>query len=889
MKFLPNILIVDDLQENLFLLSRILQKEKINLIEALSGEEALIKTKGIELALAIVDVRMPVMNGYQLAEKLNADKNKDKIPIIFATANYSDTKEMEKGYLSGAVDYLVKPINPYILLSKIKVFMDLFNQKQTIILDAAVLKKSAGQLLMANASLLKSEEKYRSYLNNAPLGIFIINLTGSFLEVNVAMCEITGYSEQELLGMSVYDILSQDELRKVMVSIPILVKSGILSGDILFKNKTGSLLWGTVETVMLSAKRFLCFAKDITNQKVAEQILMETKEELKSLIENRSELIWSIDKNYNYITFNSLCYLTHEANHNIQIAKGSKSIEILLPELRKQWKPKYEEALSGRKVMFEFLTQKQDHFYYYEAFLNPIFSDKKITGVSVISINITERKQNEEVMLKMKKAIHNSTNVVFITDIHGTITFINPEFTKIYGYTAEEIVGKATSRILDNGNYSEKEHKKLWKSLLDKRSITATEFVNKCKNGQLIDVEGSMDTIIEDHGNIIGFIAIQRDITRRKLAEKELKASEKKYKTILNASPDGILIINLKGIIIDVSEMSLELFSIFNKNKLIGNNLNQFIVQEEKDNLEKIIITTINQGISQNVEMNFKKKNQLVFIGEISSTLIQDSDARPFSIMISIRDISERKIREKKLFHSDRMVSLGEMASGIAHEINQPLNTISFVMDNVMYEAAQNENIERDYLKKKSDKIFENITRIKNIIDHVRAFSRSHDDYVLADFSVNVSIKNAVMMMTEQFKHITIRVDLQLTEKLPLIIGNALQFEQVILNMLSNAKDALMEKRLLNTEPFESLVIIKSFLQDQSIIIEVEDNGKGIDKEGVGHITLPFYTTKDTGKGTGLGLAISYQIIKELGGTMDIASTPLQGTTISITLPISKP
>jgi signal transduction histidine kinase len=146
MNQLPNLLIVDDIKANLLLLRSVTKKLELNLIEASSGSEALEKTQGMELALAIIDVRMPEMDGYELAMKLNGGRQEDKVPVIFLTANYFNEIEVFKGYDSGAVDYIIKPVNHRILLGKIEIFLDLFNQKQTIKENAAQLKKSSEEL-----------------------------------------------------------------------------------------------------------------------------------------------------------------------------------------------------------------------------------------------------------------------------------------------------------------------------------------------------------------------------------------------------------------------------------------------------------------------------------------------------------------------------------------------------------------------------------------------------------------------------------------------------------------------------------------------------------------------------------------------------------------------
>ncbi|MEI7501517.1 MAG: ATP-binding protein, partial [Bacteroidota bacterium] len=352
----------------------------------------------------------------------------------------------------------------------------------------------------------------------------------------------------------------------------------------------------------------------------------------------------------------------------------------------------------------------------------------------------------------------------------------------------------------------------------------------------------------------------------------------------LNASPDGIVLTDLNGIITDISDIALQLLGTDSRDELVGKDIFRFIPSEEKHKMDELIERTMTEGIAQQIEIPVKKINQSLFLGEISSTLIQGLDGTPSSFMIIIRDISQRKKMETKHFHADRLANIGEMASGVAHEINQPLNIISMVMDKLIFEAARIETIDLDFLKSKSDKIFENITRIRNIIDNVKAFSRNDNDYVLTSFDINLSIENAVSMIAEQFKHLGIILNLQLEKQLPQIGGNTNKFEQVILNLLINAKDAVIDKKRKQEEYIEMVVGIKSFRENQFLIIEVTDNGIGISNDDIHNIMLPFYTTKETGKGTGLGLSICYQIMKEMGGTIEITSDQVHGTTIKLVI-----
>lgn len=322
------------------------------------------------------------------------------------------------------------------------------------------------------------------------------------------------------------------------------------------------------------------------------------------------------------------------------------------------------------------------------------------------------------------------------------------------------------------------------------------------------------------------------------------------------------------------------------KNEFIGKEFCQIIPANEAPKWKDVLKKTLMEGLVQNVEFILVKKNRDQFICELSTTLIQEIDGRPQAFMAIIRDISHRKKIEQQLIRTERMVSLGEMASAMAHEINQPLLSISLGIENLLNKIQNLAVIDEKYLKNKTEKIFEDIQRIGYIIDHVRAFSRDRDDYIVSSFNVNESIRNAVSMISQQYKHHGIILSFKPDKKIGLINGNTYRFEQVILNLLNNAKDALEEKTRVLKQEYEKTIDVSSCLSGNGIIISIRDNGIGIRKEDIDKIMFPFYTTKDVGKGTGLGLSISFGIVKELNGNIEVESVPDKGTLFRITLPV---
>lgn len=777
MKNLPNLLIVDDNEVNLTLLETIVNRTNVNLIKALSGLEALEKVHGMELALAIIDVRMPFMDGFELAKKLNQERLADKVPIIFLTAVKNSENDEFEGYDSGAVDYLYKPFSKRVLLNKINVFIDLYNQKQTILSETEKLQKTTDQLIWTNDALKKSEAKYRSYIESAPDGVFVTDEKGKYKEVNEAACRITGYSKEKLLTMSISDLLPDDVKELGLAEFRKMVEKGIsVKANRPFFHKNGTRRWWNLEAVKLTENRYLGFTKDITTR-------IEQENSLKA-------------------------YQLELEMQNEEIRKAKNLAEIV----SEKYSQLYDFAPSG---YFTLSTEK-------------IIKELNYSGAQILG--------------KDRSVLKDCHFEFFISS--NSLPKFNDFFTNILDLKTRQTCGV----ILQTDD-------------------------NQLKN---VQIEGMFDANFEQI--LLNVI----DISELKKIENVLKESEEKYRTMLNASPDGILLIDLNGVIKEISDIGIELLSANNKDEIIGNNFSLFVPMHERKSLKKIYETTMSEGICQNIEMQIRKINEALFLGDISSTLIQDVDGKPVSFMIIIRDISFQKEIKTRQIHADRMANLGQMASGIAHEINQPLNNMSLVMDKILFDAAKTGSIEFEFLKNRSEKIFENITRISNIIDHVRIFSRSHDKYISTAFDINSTIENACSMLTEQFKHLQINLTLDLDGQIPQITGNSHKFEQVIINLLVNAKDAVIERAGKQEEYFESTIEIRTIKEDQFVVAEVIDNGIGIGNESIQKVLLPFFTTKEEGKGTGLGLSICYQIIKEMNGTIDISSERFVGTKIKL-------
>jgi len=317
---------------------------------------------------------------------------------------------------------------------------------------------------------------------------------------------------------------------------------------------------------------------------------------------------------------------------------------------------------------------------------------------------------------------------------------------------------------------------------------------------------------------------------------------------------------------------------------IIGKEFSGFFLPEFADDLNEFLLSQESSEINERKEIMVEMKEGRWI--ELKTTFI-DWDGEPAHLAF-ISDVTKRKQAEKELFelnaHLEKRISeeiqrveqqqqllvpklesIGELSAGLAHEINQPLGGISMGLDNIQFKLADG-TLNNDYLKDKINKLFGDIDRIRNIIDHVRIFSRDQEKQEMESVDIESVINKAMDMVRRQF--LDHHVDLQIVfpEEKIYTMGNGYRLEQVLLNLLSNAKYAVEERARQIDRPVDYRKMIQVGVESKGNqhFIVVEDNGTGIEKEVIPNIFNPFYTTKSEEKGTGLGLSISYGIIKEM-------------------------
>jgi PAS domain S-box-containing protein len=722
---------------------------------------------------------------------------------------------------------------------------------------------------------------------------------GVFTDVNDTFLSKTGYTKEEILGKKAKDLNLFVDHEKQLSASRELEQSGFISNlELKIKSKSGAILEGLFSGEIVESqdtKLFLTVMVDVTERKHAEDLIRESESSLAEAQRMAHIGSWEWNMVTNKVQWSKEMFRVFDISPEIYDGSPESVVKVLHPDDVEIFTNSMNRNLSdGDDPSLEYRIIHRDgsiHYLKAEGRMEQDEAGQTVKAIGTVQ-DITDSKRAQKELHQannfLDSIVENIPNMVFIKDAKN-LNFVrfNKAGENLTGISKNEIIGK------NDYDFFPKEQAESFvendlQTLKNKVMIDISEEYIQTRNQGVRILHTQKVPILDDKGDSEYLLGISEDISERIMAEQTLKLSEEKYRTMLNASPDGIFLIDLNGVITDVSEIGIELFGFENKTELIGKLFSGFINAEEKNSYAEIIEKTLNEGIAQNIEVGIRKKNQTLFLSEVSSTFMQGVDGKHFSFMIIIRDISQRKKSETKQIHADRMANLGEMASGMAHEINQPLNIISMVLDKILFETEKTDSINVEFLKNKSDKIFENISRIRNIIDHVRSFSRSQDAYISIAFDINTSIENALTMISEQFKHFGVNLRLQLQRNIPQILGNTYNFEQVIINLLTNAKDAVLERKSKQKDYEEMIIDIKTFQSNQSLVVEIIDNGIGIENTDFTNIMLPFYTTKEEGKGTGLGLSICYQIIKEMGGTIDITSDRYEGTKVKLMLDIRK-
>jgi PAS domain S-box-containing protein len=366
-------------------------------------------------------------------------------------------------------------------------------------------------------------------------------------------------------------------------------------------------------------------------------------------------------------------------------------------------------------------------------------------------------------------------------------------------------------------------------------------------------------------------IVIARDITEEKKKEADLL----RYHNVVNGSVNPVLITDITGKMIYVNPAFVKVTG-YTTEELLGRNPRMFGSGKMGRRFWDKVWAVISSGKVWSGEVEDRKKTGELIYSNLLISPILDMDEKITGYFGIHRDLSEKRILEKQLIHTQKMESIGTLAAGIAHEVGNPLASISALVQVVQRDS------EDQFVKEKLGLVKSQVTRISKIIRDLVDFSRP-SNYELLLTDINKSIEEAVNITRVGTKAKNVEYNVSLSEEVPSLPLIPDQLEQVFLNILINAIDAINEDKT-NKKP--NKIEVDSFVEDDQVVIKFSDTGPGIKEDDVSKVFEPFFTTKEQGKGTGLGLWVSYGIIKSFQGDIKIKTKLGRGTSFIITIPI---
>ncbi|WP_051822541.1 PAS domain-containing sensor histidine kinase [Desulfonatronum thiodismutans] len=381
-------------------------------------------------------------------------------------------------------------------------------------------------------------------------------------------------------------------------------------------------------------------------------------------------------------------------------------------------------------------------------------------------------------------------------------------------------------------------------------------------------------------GRVTAVMEMCLDITDRKLLEQKLRKSEKKYSTIFDNIPVAVFELNAETLDVRNCNRGMSQLYGYCKGEVIGKSFSMLFAPNSTD----AHLTALRSPGHIPQARHMDKDGQEFFVSiDTSRTALEGKEI----LLAVVFDVTDRIRAEQQVIQSSKMATLGEMAAGVAHELNQPLAVLKMVANFFSRQTNKGLTPDQDQLRQMTAKIVNNVDRATKIIEHMREFGRK-PNLESTEVQVNDVLRRACDFFSEQLKIRDITVNWELDADQPTVLADPNRLEQVFINLLVNARDAI-EDKCSGKECMEDdrMITLRTRSNARHVVTEVVDTGPGIPKAVIGRIFEPFFSTKEVGRGTGLGLSICYDIVTDYDGTIHVFSKPGHGARFVVTLPIA--
>ena len=486
-------------------------------------------------------------------------------------------------------------------------------------------------------------------------------------------------------------------------------------------------------------------------------------------------------------------------------------------------------------------------------------------------------RQSEE---KYRTILENIEDGYFEVDISGNFTFFNDSTQKILGYSKSEMLGMNYKKYMDEEN-AKRVYQLFNRVYTMGESSKGFDWQIVTNDGAKRHVEASVSLMTDSDGQRKGFRGIVRDVTERKQTEEVLRQSEERFRTVLEANPDPVIVCDMEEKVIFVNPAFSNVFG-WTLEECLDKKMDFFVPEENQHETNLMIKELITGNSLSGIEsVRYTKQGDVIPVS-ISGSMFYDNSHSPAGSVINLRDVSEQKRLQAQLQQAQRVEAIGTLAGGIAHDFNNLLMAIQGNASLILYEL-NSDNPHCEFLRNIEKSVNSGAKLTRQLLGYARK-----GKYQTKPINLNQLVSDAIDTLGRTRKDITIHRELE--GNLYSIAADQGQIEQVLLNLYVNALEAMPEggKLFLKTENLTHEDIKSKFFKTKPgnyVQFVVKDTGIGMNEEIQQRIFEPFFTTKERGRGTGLGLASVFGIIKSHSGYIDVKSKKGHGTAFYIYLP----
>lgn len=737
-------------------------------------------------------------------------------------------------------------------------------------------------------------EMFRTLVDRVNDAIEVIDPeTGRFLDINEKACTDLGYAREEMLSMHVGDVDPGLDPPAFKANKEKLWDSGVLIVESTRRRKDGSTFPVEVNMkwVWLDRDYMVAVVRDISDRRKSEAALRSSEERLRACIDNTPNVsVQWYDKHGRVLFWNTASEALFGWTSDEALGKTTDQLMLDANQAAGLLQAFKDISESGKALLpTEFHFRRRDGSH--GVCLSTIFTIPAPDGSHhfvCMDVDLTERKRAEEAV---RRSEHQYASLV--NNIEGIVWEADPGTlaTKFVSFQAQRILGYRVRDWMDNPTFwqdhvhpEDREN-----AVASRREFTGRgeshdiEYRMLAADGRVVWIQDFV-TVTSEHGKPSSLHGVQVDITQRKEAEARLRKNEELFRALIENATDLIAVVNAQAIIRFLSPSSERIMG-YKPDELVGKNAFAYVHSEDVGRVRKALEQTlVNPGVQIPSEFRFRHKDGEWRTLQAMGTSITGQAEDGF-VIVNARDITETRKLEEQFRQSQKMEAIGQLAGGVAHDLNNILTVVHMQLD----------------LLKHGDPLTS--IQLESVMDIEKAGRRAADlTRQLLMFSRRQAAQKTNLDLNAVVTNITKMLQRILGEDIGMQISYAPQplpvnadggmMEQILLNLAVNSRDAMPEGGRLvietSTVEFDEL---EAEQQPQAragrfACLSVSDTGRGIAPEILPRIFEPFFTTKDVGKGTGLGLATVFGILQQHGGWINAYSEPDKGTTFRMYLPL---